>query len=201
MKRPELVGTVVTLEQLDEKLKDGLYLFGRQEPRIAMIGRSNVGKSTLINLLTESKMARTSQTPGKTRELNVYTWPQTKRLVVDLPGYGYANVPAKIREHWRVLIERYLTEDQKLSVVLHLVDSRHGILENDAQAIAFTRNLNIKKGIVFTKFDKMKSKPEQQKAVNKAAKDLAKFGYTTDEAFFVSSHKPESLVELKEALL
>src|SRR4051812_39537425 len=68
----------------------GMHLKGHNEPRIAMVGRSNVGKSTLINALLERKLAQTSNEPGKTRAIHFYRWPGAKKIIADLPGYGYA---------------------------------------------------------------------------------------------------------------
>ncbi len=102
-------------------------------PEIAFAGRSNVGKSTLINsLLSRKKLVKTSSTPGKTQLINFFAINQTFCLV-DLPGYGFAKVPENMRMRWRHLIESYLADRQKLQGVVLIVDIRHGSTAQDRQ--------------------------------------------------------------------
>jgi len=124
-------------------------------PEIAMAGRSNVGKSSLINCLTGRKgLARVSSTPGKTQSINFYlingTW-----YLVDLPGYGYARVPKKEKASWSKLIEGYLTGRPTLKGVLHLVDIRHPPMESDLVMQEWVRSLGIPVLVVATKLDKI----------------------------------------------
>ena len=102
-------------------------------PEIAFAGRSNVGKSTLINsLLTRKKLVKTSSTPGKTRLINFFMINEIFCLV-DLPGYGFAKVPAEMRESWRKLIETYLSRRDNLRGVVLIIDIRHGPTAQDRQ--------------------------------------------------------------------
>jgi GTP-binding protein len=124
---------------------------------IAVAGRSNVGKSTLINALLGARLAHVGGTPGKTRSINFFLVerePEPFRLV-DLPGYGYASRSKDERNKWARLIESYVSGRRSLSLVLHLVDFRHGLLENDAslQEWLFDRGLPV--FVVFTKGDKI----------------------------------------------
>ncbi len=131
-------------------------------PEVAFIGRSNVGKSSLINsLLSRKKLAATSRTPGKTRAID---WFRIDRgdaancFFVDLPGYGFANVPKKIREEaWARLIDTYLGSDRPLVLALQLLDMRrNGPTELDEQMIAWLRDTRVPHAFVLTKADKLK---------------------------------------------
>lgn len=124
-------------------------------PQIAFSGRSNVGKSSLINtLLNRRKLAQTSGTPGKTRLLNFYLINQAFYFV-DLPGYGYARVAQTEREQWRRLIEGYVKKNPALAGVVALVDSRIGITESDRQLLEWLEVLETPVIVVATKADKL----------------------------------------------
>ena len=127
-------------------------------PQIAFSGRSNVGKSSLINTIlgrTRTNVARVSGKPGKTRMLNFYRV-NDDFFLVDLPGYGYARVPGSVQDQWKELIEGYLTGDDPLLGVVHLVDARHDPTESDHQMVTFLAQRAIPTLIVLTKMDKLK---------------------------------------------
>jgi GTP-binding protein len=130
-------------------------------PEIAFIGRSNVGKSSLINsLLLRKGLAKVSRTPGKTRLVNLFRItsddPELSRfVVVDLPGYGYAKVSKALRAQWAPLIEQYLDESEQLRVVVVLVESRV-LSEQDSQTIAWLSSVGRPPVVVATKVDKLK---------------------------------------------
>ncbi|KAA3661510.1 MAG: YihA family ribosome biogenesis GTP-binding protein [Calditrichaeota bacterium] len=127
-------------------------------PEIAIAGRSNVGKSSLINMLLNRKnLARTSNTPGKTRMLNYIRVNDTFHLV-DLPGYGFAKVPKSEKENWRRVIEAYLQESSYLRAVISLIDSRHGAMKSDIELISWLAGLEIPCLVVATKVDKLNRK-------------------------------------------
>ena len=128
--------------------KDGLK-------EVAFLGRSNVGKSSLINKLCNRKsLARTSSEPGKTRELNYYLI-NKQFYFVDLPGYGYAKLPEQIRSSWGKLIEQYLKSREQLSMVLQLVDSRHDPTELDMMMVGWLDYYDIPFVVALTKADKL----------------------------------------------
>ena len=126
----------------------------RRLPEFAFIGRSNVGKSSLINMLTgHSKLAMTSSTPGKTKLVNHFlingSW-----YLVDLPGYGYAKLPQKAREELKAVIRDYIHNSEELMMLFVLVDSRHDIGQIDLDFIAELGENGIPFGIIYTKCDK-----------------------------------------------
>ena len=125
-------------------------------PEIAFVGRSNVGKSSLINALTGRKtLARASNTPGRTQQINFFDLGGQMTLV-DLPGYGYAKASKEKIHDWNMLVTGYLSGRSALARVLVLVDSRHGLLEADAQALDFLDQHRAAYIIVLTKTDKTK---------------------------------------------
>lgn len=136
---------------------------GEWMPEIAFVGKSNVGKSSLINhLLNRKGLARVSATPGKTQTLNFFTVDNHLALV-DLPGYGYAKVRKDIQEKWAASAESYFMQREELRLILLLVDSRRGLSEDDAVFANWARHANKNLLIVFTKADKS---TEKEKAVN-----------------------------------
>lgn len=132
-------------------------------PEIAFAGRSNVGKSSLVNALTGRKtLARTSGDPGRTRELNFFDLGGRIRLV-DLPGYGFAKAPRDVAERWTRLTQSYLRGRVNLKRVFLLIDSRHGLKKNDEEVMADLDKSAVLYQVVLTKLDKLK--PSEQEAV------------------------------------
>ena len=142
------------------ELTKTIYTPGQYEPfglpEIAVVGRSNAGKSSLINrICNNSKLARVSSEPGKTRSVNFFTINQAFMLV-DLPGYGYAKVTQEIREKWGKLIERYLHGSKRLKAVFLLIDIRHEPSENDKRMYEWIVWNGYDPIIIATKLDKIK---------------------------------------------
>ena len=145
------------------------------QPEIAFVGRSNVGKSSLINrLLNRKNLARTSSTPGKTQEINFYLVNNTFH-VVDLPGFGYARVSKKQRAKWQTLIGNYITKRELLRVVFQLIDSRHPPTPLDKELMMLMRESDAEHVILLTKGDKL-SGNERSKSVAIVRKTLAELG-------------------------
>lgn len=167
-------------------------------PQVAFSGRSNVGKSSLINRLlgrTRTPVARVSQHPGKTQEINFYRV-QTDRgefCLVDLPGYGFARVSKTLRERWRRLIDGYLSRSAAVAGVVQLIDARHGPTADDLRAVEYLAELGLPVLIVLTKMDKLKS---SQRAPAVAAA-LAPLGVEQDQVVPFSAVTGEG----REALL
>jgi len=125
-------------------------------PEIAFAGRSNVGKSSLINLLLGTKIAKVSGSPGKTRSINFYmVEAKNKFCLVDLPGFGYARRDKAERNKWAKLIDFYSKQRSSLILVVHLVDFRHGFLENDILLQNWMKTQGLQSLVVFTKVDKV----------------------------------------------
>jgi GTP-binding protein len=129
-------------------------------PEVAFLGRSNVGKSSVINSLLGSKIAKTSSTPGRTRSINFFEvrWPgkpQPELIFTDLPGYGYARVPREIAEQWSGFIEPYLKERRCLALCLALVDLNVPPQESDKQLLDFLKSIGRPFLMVGTKADKL----------------------------------------------
>jgi GTP-binding protein len=124
-------------------------------PEVAVVGRSNVGKSSLLNaLLGRKNLAYTSKTPGKTQQLNFFLV-DDRFYLVDLPGYGYAKAPTSARQEWARLQERYLAERAPLRAVLQLIDARHPPQDSDIAMIERLAELGRPHGIALTKADKL----------------------------------------------
>jgi len=125
-------------------------------PEVAFVGRSNVGKSSLINTMINRKaLARTSQTPGKTRTINFYNV-EDECYFVDLPGYGYAKAPKSETQKWGQMIEQYLLNRQTLRAIILLIDIRHNPTENDKQMYNWLKHYGYDIIIAATKQDKLK---------------------------------------------
>jgi len=160
---------------------------------VAFVGRSNVGKSSLLNALCFQKsLAKTSKTPGRTRLINIF---QTgaDRWIVDLPGYGFALGPAKERETWQAMIEGYLTGRKSLRMVFVLVDAEVGPTKLDHQMVEWLRSVDLSYRIVATKADQVK--PSRQLAQRRdVAADL---GLATNDIAWVSAEKGTGIPELR----
>ncbi|MBR5344387.1 MAG: YihA family ribosome biogenesis GTP-binding protein [Clostridia bacterium] len=128
---------------------------GRGLPQIAVVGKSNVGKSSLINRLCNRRgLARTSSTPGKTRLINVFLLNEAFHLI-DLPGYGYAKVDKQEKARWGAMMQKYFEQAEELRHVLTLVDIRHEPTQDDIQMNTFLRQMGIPFTVIATKADKI----------------------------------------------
>ncbi|MEG0829843.1 MAG: ribosome biogenesis GTP-binding protein YihA/YsxC [Anaerovoracaceae bacterium] len=164
---------------------------------IAFAGRSNVGKSSLLNLLTSrKKLARVSGSPGKTRTINFYRINNAFRIV-DLPGYGYAKVSKSITAGWGDMVERYLEKRQGLVRVIQLVDIRHAPSKQDVEMYNYLRHFGLDGTVVATKADKV-SRNEMQKCISVIRKTLKLS--LEDKVIPVSSSKKTGYEELLEEI-
>jgi GTP-binding protein len=124
-------------------------------PEVAFAGRSNVGKSSLLNRLVGRRgLARVSKTPGRTQQLNFFAINEAV-FFVDLPGYGFAKVPLALRNQWRALVESYLTARRALCGVVVIVDVRRGVQDDDDQLLAFLASRRVPAVLAVTKVDKL----------------------------------------------
>jgi GTP-binding protein len=169
-------------------------------PEIAFAGRSNVGKSSLVNAMTGRKtLARTSNTPGRTQEINYFTLGQPDReglFLVDLPGYGYARESKDRIATWTDLVMTYLQGRATLRRVLLLIDARHGIKKNDEEVMAMLDKAAVSYLIVLTKADKLK-KGEIEKRLETTKVQLRKHVAAFPEIAVTSSEKGTGIPELR----
>lgn len=154
-------------------------------PEVALLGRSNVGKSSFINALTNnSKLAKTSNKPGKTRLINLFDFNE-EYIVADLPGYGYAQVSREMQNEWQKSLEEYLLNRDSLKLLIQFIDSRHEIQKNDLQMQEWLEYNNLASIVIATKIDltpksKIMSKISELKKVTK--RDVLPFS-TVDKRY------------------
>ena len=171
-------------------------------PEIAFCGRSNVGKSSLLNALTGRRsIARTSVTPGRTQELNFFEVGEpTLFRLVDMPGYGFAKAPPKVVEKWKALVRSYLRGRAVLKRTLVLVDARHGIKPVDIEMMVMLDEAAAPYRVVLTKADKLKAS-ELAKTVAATEAEAKKHPAAFPAIHVTSSEKKMGIEELRAAVL
>ncbi|MEM7651151.1 MAG: ribosome biogenesis GTP-binding protein YihA/YsxC [Pseudomonadota bacterium] len=168
-------------------------------PEIAFAGRSNVGKSSLVNALTNRKtLANTSHTPGRTQQLNYFNLGDRINMV-DMPGYGYAKVSKTQREEWTQLIYDYLRGRATLRCVFILIDSRHGLKESDLELMKMLDETAVQYRIILTKTDKVK-RQELEKTSEKIVTKLKKHAAAFPSILSTSAHKGMGLPEFRAVI-
>jgi GTP-binding protein len=165
-------------------------------PEVAVAGRSNVGKSSLINALVGRKsLARVSGTPGKTREINFYRI-DDRFFLVDLPGYGYARAPESLRDAWQALMADYLARNERLEGLILLLDARRGVMEVDRQLLGYVTGGQIPVLFVLTKIDKL-NRAGRTRAVQEVRLEL---GLPEDQVLATSARTGEGVATLVGSL-
>ncbi|MEL7256857.1 MAG: ribosome biogenesis GTP-binding protein YihA/YsxC [Pseudomonadota bacterium] len=166
---------------------------------VCFAGRSNVGKSSLINALTGRKsLARASNTPGRTQEINFFDLGGQSYLV-DLPGYGYANAPLDKVQKWQALLKQYLSGRATLRRAFVLIDSRHGIKAVDEEIMALLDSAAVTFQCVLTKADKLKAK-EEDKILAQVREKLSKHPAAFPELIVTSSEKGDGIATLRAVI-
>ena len=166
---------------------------------VCFAGRSNVGKSSLINALTNRKgLARASNTPGRTQEINFFELGDL-RYLVDLPGYGYANAPLAVVEKWQRLLKKYLSGRPNLRRAFVLIDSRHGIKPVDEEIMQLMNRSALTFQVVMTKADKIKDH-ERDRVLEQVRSKLAKHPAAFPELILTSSEKGEGIATLRAVI-
>ena len=167
-------------------------------PEIAFIGRSNVGKSSLVNALTGRKaLARTSNTPGRTRQINLFSL-ANRLYIADLPGYGFAQAPKEERDAWPALIQNYLCGRPNLRRTALLVDARHGLKDVDRSLMAVLDQAAVTYQIILTKIDKIKSRRDE--IAQTVADELVAHPAAYPIIWPTSAGQREGIAELRAAL-
>ena len=180
----------------------GIYVNSKQlptegVPEIALVGRSNVGKSSLINTITNrKKLAKSSSTPGKTRTINFYSI-NNQWHIVDLPGYGYAKVSKNERAKWKTMVENYIKKREQLRGIIQLIDARHEPMENDILMKQWLSGLGIPILIVATKIDKI-SRGARRKSIDTIKKAL--YIDSDDLPLLFSAETGEGKEDIKTAI-
>ena len=204
-------------EELDESKKEqGRLLFSKETSfvkgvvdmqglpnpdkiEVCFSGRSNVGKSSLINALTGRKgLARASNTPGRTQEINFFSIPKNHYLV-DLPGYGYANAPIKVVEKWQNLLRQYLAGRQSLRRAFVLVDGRHGVKKVDEDIMSMLDSSAVTFQVILTKLDKVKEK-DRDSILDQVRTSLQKHPAAFPEIILTSSEKGWGIQTLRSVI-
>ncbi|MBU0733154.1 MAG: ribosome biogenesis GTP-binding protein YihA/YsxC [Proteobacteria bacterium] len=181
-------------EFLTSAFKEGQYP-APDRPEVAFAGRSNVGKSSLINaLVNRKKLARTSSTPGRTQSINFFSFGESLYLV-DLPGYGFARVPVQVRKSWREMVETYLRSRPTLKAVIVILDIRRDVTSGDMDLINWLKHYGIHVVIVLTKADKV-SRQEAKRRSNLIAGQLA--GMSDDRPIIFSAKTRQGREEIWE---
>lgn len=165
-------------------------------PEIAFAGRSNVGKSSLLNrLVHRKKFARVSNTPGRTREINFFKVNDTF-VLADLPGYGYARVSKERRAEWKPLIESYLRSSRNLRGIVQLIDVRHDPTDDDHRMLDFLSEVGVPTIVVVTKIDKLTAAQRAKRAAELAGQ----LGLDDDQLIAFSAVTGEGRNDLAEAI-
>ena len=163
---------------------------------VAFAGRSNVGKSSLINaLFNQTKLAKTSSTPGRTQQLNFFNF-DNKLYLVDLPGYGYAKAPEKLVKQWQVVLKTYLRGRPTLRRVFLLIDSRHGLKKEDLEIMKLLDESAVTYQVILTKIDKISEKALSTVSLS-IIEELKKHAAAMPEPLVTSSEKKIGLDILK----
>lgn len=168
-------------------------------PEVAFIGRSNVGKSSLVNALTGRRMlARTSRTPGRTQQINFFDL-GGRLMLVDLPGYGYAEASKTAVRAWTALVERYLSTRGTLRRAFLLIDARRGITDTDRPTLTLCDNAALSYQIVLTKIDALKP-PDIAETVVAVAGELKRYRAAHPEIHLTSAEKRHGIAALRATL-
>ncbi|MEM6441006.1 MAG: ribosome biogenesis GTP-binding protein YihA/YsxC [Pseudomonadota bacterium] len=167
---------------------------------ICFAGRSNVGKSSLINALTGRKgLARASNTPGRTQELNFFDVGEGRLWLVDLPGYGFAKAPVKVVERWQALLKAYLAGRTNLRRVFLLIDARHGVKAVDEEIMGLLDTSAVVFQVVLTKADKLKG-GALGRVLEGVKADLSRHPAAYPEILTTSAEKGQGLERLRAAV-
>ena len=177
---------------------------------VAFVGRSNAGKSSLINTIFGKSTARVSKTPGRTREINTFSFPLTDQgkvvedlgefALFDLPGYGFADVPPQVKRNWEILIGNFFESLSDRLLVLVIQDARHPNQKADLQFLDYMKSFKPNSFLILNKLDKLKKQSDRAK-LNKQKKEIFTTYKTVNQIHFVSAEKGTGVQQLKESIV
>jgi GTP-binding protein len=176
---------------------------------VSFVGRSNVGKSSMINALFGGKTARVSKTPGRTREINIFEFElnfngkkcdMPKFFLIDLPGYGFADVSKEMSKNWNELMGAFFAEVSESMLLLNLQDARHPDQDADRQFYDFIKRYTRKTVLVFNKIDKLKTQKERN-VLEKLKPILSKDYKWIRQMYFGSAHSKIGIPQIEEAII
>lgn len=186
--------------QLEQWLAENQHITG-----LCFVGRSNVGKSSTINALFGNNTARVSKTPGRTREINVFSFqiddhPEQQYYLFDLPGYGFAKISKDMSKNWNELMHIFFTGINQNIIVTNIQDARHPHQKADAEFAKYISQVNIDSILVLNKMDKLK-KQKERAALNKLKKELLNIYKNMKQIHFISAESKEGIKELEQSLI
>ncbi len=191
------------VEQLHSWLNENQFING-----VAFIGRSNVGKSSLINSLFGQKTARVSKTPGRTRQVNIFSFivedPESKSIkkyyLFDVPGYGHAEVSKEMAQNWQILLDTFFHLLSSKILLLNIQDARHPLQEADLMFHDYIKSFQLETYMIFNKLDKLKTQSEKSKLKNQMPAIYKKFKWVK-QIHFTSAEKNEGLPGLELSII
>lgn len=195
----DYITTLGSTKQLPSLL-NGEYLLDYKQARIPMLGRSNVGKSSLINALVRANVAQSSKKAGCTRKIIFYHWKEINHIITDLPGYGFAHGPREETIGLFDLTQAYLVSDENISSAVLLLDARHGPTDLDLEALEFLQGEGINYTLVFSKKDALKNQKMRAKRQKEVTRILKPYDVDISQTFWVSAHSGEGLGLLTDHL-
>lgn len=190
---------------------DQLTAFLREHPRargVAFIGRSNVGKSSLINALFGNSVARVSKTPGRTRQVNVFSFEWKAKgdpapqlfFLFDVPGYGHAEVSKEMARNWQELMDAFFQHLGPRVLLLNIQDSRHPLQDSDEAFHQYIKSFDLHTHLIFNKIDKLKTQKERA-ALKKIMPDLYQRFQWVKQIYFTSAKSGEGIPQLAEGMM
>ena len=191
------------IEQLISWLNEHPFISG-----VAFIGRSNVGKSSLINSLFGKSTARVSKTPGRTRQVNIFSFvvfnKETKTeesfYLFDVPGYGHADVSKEMAKNWQDLLDTFFQLCSEKILLLNIQDSRHPLQEPDMIFHDYIKSFDLETYLLFNKVDKLKTQSERSQLKNRMPAIYQKFKWVK-QIHFTSAEKGDGLLGVEQSII